>query len=368
MIKRFLILTFVVLGLVSCKSDDVVNQNNISIDDMESKIVTAEVEPINETGKIFLYGEIHGQERILEKEFDLWKQYYHEDNMRHLFIESPYSKAQLLNLWMQDDHDGILIDVMGSNGDLEAVLNFYRNIKSECPETIFHGTDVNGYKSTYPGIEYRKYLEENDLKDSPMYQLNEESIEQVKYYSQSGDDIYREAKLVENFIRELNSIGNHDIMGIYGAAHIANDEFTKDSNTVTSMAYQLSLVYGDRLIRIDLTDELLKGLLDEPLSIGEFELGGKLYTAEYYGINETTNSPLILSFEYWKLIDAYEDYKDAEQIGEFIPAYNYPMKLKENNIYVIEALLKDNTKMIYQTIVDGSLVDGILTSKQFKIE
>ena len=371
MFKKYTILSIcILLAFVSCKSnDETVSNNQIqNSDNTEIEMVSDEIEPTNDTGLIYLYGEYHGQEKILQKELELWIEHYNEDGMRHLFIESPYFKAQLLNIWMTEENDDILVDVMGTNGDLEAVLNFYRSIKKECPETIFHGNDVNGYKSFYPGIEYRKYLEENNLTDTEMYKKNEEAIEQVKHYNVTGDDIYREQMLVENFMREFNSLNNESVMGIYGLAHVKKSEFTKDSYTVNSMANQLTEIYGDRVITTDLSGELLKGLLEEPISIGEIEVGSKVYKAEYYGMSENTGSELIKSFEYWKLIDSYEDFKNSKQLDMIIYAYNYPMKIEENNIYMIVATLKDDTTMTYYAIADGSKVDNLLITKQISVD
>ncbi len=370
MLKKSIILSIcILLAFVSCKSNDETVSNNqvLNNDNTETELISNDPEPTNDTGNIYLYGEYHGQEKILQKELELWIKHYNEDGMRHLFIESPYFKTQLLNIWMTEENDDILVDVMGTNFDLEAVLNFYRNIKKECPETIFHGNDVNGYKSFYPGIEYRKYLEENNLTDTEIYKINEEAIEQMKYYNNTGDDIYREKMLVENFIREFNSLNNESIMGIYGVNHVKKGEFTKESYTVNSMANQLTEIYGDRVITIDLSGELLKGLLEEPIYTEDIEVGTKVYKAEYYGKNEHTGTDLIKSYEYWKLIDSYDDFKSSEQLDMIIYPHNYPMKLEENNVYMIVATLKDDTTMTYYTIADGSKVDDFLITIQILI-
>ena len=49
-------------------------------------------------GKIFLYGETHGVERIFARLLEIWNEYYHNQNMRHLFIEFPYFTAEYLNM------------------------------------------------------------------------------------------------------------------------------------------------------------------------------------------------------------------------------------------------------------------------------
>lgn len=52
------------------------------------------------SGQIYLYGEVHGVKSILEKEFKIWKAYYENHEMRHLFIEIPYYSAEYINFWM----------------------------------------------------------------------------------------------------------------------------------------------------------------------------------------------------------------------------------------------------------------------------
>lgn len=40
------------------------------------------------SGSIYLYGEAHGNAKIIDKEFELWSKYYHNEGMRHLFVET----------------------------------------------------------------------------------------------------------------------------------------------------------------------------------------------------------------------------------------------------------------------------------------
>ncbi|MEY8395694.1 hypothetical protein AALB64_12880 [Lachnospiraceae bacterium 45-P1] len=50
------------------------------------------------SGGIFLYGEKHSVNDILEKEFELWSSYYQNEGMRNLFVELPYYTAEYMNL------------------------------------------------------------------------------------------------------------------------------------------------------------------------------------------------------------------------------------------------------------------------------
>lgn len=50
-------------------------------------------ESSTDLGQIYLYGEAHGIEKILDEEFLIWKNYYDNNNMRHLFEELPDRKS-----------------------------------------------------------------------------------------------------------------------------------------------------------------------------------------------------------------------------------------------------------------------------------
>jgi len=182
-------------------------------------------------------------------------EYYNNKNMRHLFVELPYYTAEFLNIWMKSDSDEIL-DELYNDWIGTALYNpytkeFYKKIKSNCPETIFHGTDV-GHQYDTTGQRFLKYLEENNLKDSEKYRLAHEAVKQGKYYYENSDDVYRENKMVENFIREYDALNGECIMGIYGNAHTSLDamDFT---DSVPCMANQLKDIYKDIIYSEDLS-------------------------------------------------------------------------------------------------------------------
>ena len=99
------------------------------------QIVTQTSKTNEQSGQIYLYGEEHASEVILEEEFELWNTYYHDNGMRDLFIELPYYSAEFLNLWMKSDNDDILEqlyqDWEGTAIHSQVVLDFYKQIKSE---------------------------------------------------------------------------------------------------------------------------------------------------------------------------------------------------------------------------------------------
>jgi hypothetical protein len=352
--------------LISCQNKSIENKN---IDNETSeKVVIEEVDTKhNETGKIYLYGEFHGQKKVLDEELELWQNYYHEEGMRHLFLEDPYFKAQLLNIWMQEDSDEILEEIIGSNFDLDAVHNFFRAIKETCPDTVFHGVDVSGYKSTHAGYVYRDYLEANNLSDSELYKLNEKAIEDVIHYTKTSDGAFREQRMYENFIREFNQL-NESVMAIFGNGHISYDQVTTEGLTYTSLAKLLSDHFDDRVLRTDLSYALLTDLLKEAISYDEMTIGDKTYQVAFYGRNEFTGSDMILSYDYYRVIDAFEDFKDNHQLDTVIYPYHYPMKLSDQEVYLTVAHLKDQTTMNYYAITNGFYEKGHLISCLIRIQ
>lgn len=296
------------------------------------------------TRQIYLYGEQHGITAILEKEFEIWYNHYHNDGMRHLFIEQPYYTSEFLNIWMKTDNDDILDtlyeDWAGTAGQVPEVKMFYRQIKADCPETIFHGTDV-GHQYNTTGKRFLEYLEQNSLKDSEQYALTQENIEQGQYFYENADDIYRENKMVENFIREFDMMDGENVMGIYGGAH--TDLYAMDfSGAIPCMANQLNKHYDGMIYSEDLS--WIRAEAD-PMKVETIEVAGKSYEALYFGQQDLAGFRDFSYREYWRLENAYNDFKNCPKTGEVLPYRDYPIAIETGQIYII-----DDTK------IDGSVV------------
>ena len=198
--------------------------------------------------KIYLYGEKHGQQRAYDKEFEVWKKLYDEQGLRNLFVEQPYFTAQFLNLWMKADDDTILDEVYanleGTQSHVQGHYDFYKKIKENCPETIFHGTDV-GHQYYSTGEKYLDYVVKTYGENSDEYRRTQDNIAQAVRYYENNDNAYRENVMAQNFVREYDSLGKGAvIMGIYGDQH--TDPRKKDySGKVDCMAKQLLAHYGD---------------------------------------------------------------------------------------------------------------------------
>ncbi len=329
----------------------------------------AMVTPVSSSaGRIYLYGEQHGVEKILEKELELWHEYYHNENMRHLFIETAYYTAEFFNLWMQSDNDDIL-ETMYGEWDGTAMYSadikgFYKKIKSECPETIFHGTDV-GHQYNTTGKRFLSYLEENGLEDSGQYLLTQEAIEQGKYYYENRDDMYRENKMSENFIRELDSLDGENVMGIYGGAHTGLDAMDYMTNSVPCMANQLKTHYGDAVYSEDLT-WIAKDI--EPYRVDIITIDEKDYEASYFGIQDLTGFKDYASREFWRLENAYDNFKDKKKTGDVLPYDNYPMLIEVGQVFAIDYTKTDGSvqRLYYRS--DGHVWDGLPSTEEFTVK
>ncbi len=322
--------------------------------------------PRQNNGQIFLYGEEHSKETILQKELELWDAFYHNDNMRDLFVELPFYTAEFLNLWMFSDNDDILYQLYqdwdGTAIHSEAILDFYKQIKSDCPKTVFHGTDV-GHQYGTTGKRYLKYLLENGFNEnSEAYRLTEENIGQGKYYYRHSDYAYRENKMTENFIREFERLSNTNVMGIYGSAHTEIVKIDYVTNSVPSLATRLKERYGDSLHTKDLR------LIDEPYTIGTVQINDKEYTASFFGkVDLSTVFPEYQSREFWRIENAYDDFKDCPVTGNVLPYNNYPMQIEVGQIFVIIYTKSDGTVKKEYYRADGNLWKGVYVTEEFTI-
>lgn len=320
-------------------------------------------------GQIFLYGEEHSSESILEKEFELWSTYYHDDGMRDLFVELPYYTAEYMNLWMSQEDDDILDslyqDWEGTAMHSQQVLDFYKRIKSECPKTVFHGTDV-GHQYDTTGKRFLEYLESNGQKESEIYRLTQQNIKQGKRYYRYSDNIYRENTMVKNFIREAESLGGADIMGIYGSAHTGIEAMEYSTNRIPCMANQLYKKYGDALYTEDL---ILSTRSTEIYRTDTIVINEKEYTALYYGkVDLSAILPAFQSREFWCLENAYDDFKDNPVTGNVLPYNNYPMKMEEGKIYVIDYSKVDGSVIREYHRSAGNMWRGSLVTEEFRLE
>ena len=207
----------------------------------------------DENTKIRLYGEAHGAKKYYDIELKLWKEFYNEGN-RVLFVELPYYTAEYLNIWMKENSDAIIDqifeDIQGTQSGNEYYYEFFHEIKEQCPQTVFYGTDV-GHQYDTTGARYLKYLTDNGLEGSDNYRLAKECIDQgIEYHSEDsshdGKSPVRESYMTSNFIEAYSGCGTDKIMGIYGSYHT-------DPTNPDLMAGRLRSHYGAALSSVKIS-------------------------------------------------------------------------------------------------------------------
>ena len=314
-----------------------------------------------------MYGEQHGVENILNKEFELWYDYYHIQGMRHLFVEIPFYTAEFKNMWMEADNDdtldAVFDDLSGTLGGVPLVKAFYQKIKKECPETIFHGTDV-GHQYNTTGKRFLDHLENNGLEDSEQYALALECIGQGTYYYENEDVVYRENSMVKNFIREVDRLNGESIMGIYGSAHTDLDALDYFTKSVPCMANQLKERYGEALHSEDLS---FLSLAQEAVRTDSITVNGKEYVASYFGQEDISWFDGYKHREFWRLEDSFEDFKNNPKTGGFLPYDNYPTKVEAGQVFVIDYTKTDGSVDRHYFRSDGDELDGRPITEEFTI-
>lgn len=324
--------------------------------------------PEVQQGQIYLYGEKHADPKCLEKELARWGELY-ADGSRHLFVEMPCYMASYLNEWMHADSDDILDqlyrDSAGTQSNTPDVLDFYRQIKQNYPETVFHGTDV-GHLFDSMGARRLAEMRSAGQEKSEDYMLAQEIAEQGRtFYAMERHNepdcyAYRENCMAENFIREYERLSGENVMGIYGAMH-TDPESTDVSGQVDSMAKQLAARYGDALHTENLS-------YADPVRTDRLLVGGKEYEATYYGSQESSQGGMrYRQRDFWRLENAYEDFADCPLTGEVLPYNNYPIKIEENQVYVIDYTGIDGTveRRYYRT--DGFVWNNLPSTQAFSV-
>ena len=108
--------------------------------------------PTRAERQILLCGESHDDPLCKARELALWQARYARGD-RDLFLELGEPTAILLNRWMEtgeeDFWDLVYRNWAGTLSQTPETENFYRALRETCPETVFHGIDLeHQYQST----------------------------------------------------------------------------------------------------------------------------------------------------------------------------------------------------------------------------
>ena len=216
--------------------------------------------PTKKSGQVFIYGEHHGDQGVLEEELKIWDNYYNNYGFRHLIVEWSAYHAEMLNTYINSKDDEIWNNLyknlvkQGANASSIHVYNFYKTIKYKYPETILHGIDVTSVNTNPEGVanealyygwicesQYDKVLE--SLKQSEIYYLKEDLYKKREY---------RELTLGRNFMKVLTSLKGENVMDICGNAHSVRNGYRVDLLNVPIMSNIVYRSIGENLYEEDL--------------------------------------------------------------------------------------------------------------------
>ena len=106
---------------------------------------------------------------------------------------------------------------------------------------------------------------------------------------------------------------------------------------------------------------------DSSDSSDKITVGGKEYTATFLGKEDINWHEDYTSREFWRLENAYDDFKNAEKTGIVKPCDNYPMLIETEQVFVLDFTKNDDSVNRLYYIFDGSDWQNTPVTSQIKI-
>lgn len=106
----------------------------------------------------------------------------------------------------------------------------------------------------------------------------------------------------------------------------------------------------------------------DPIRVDKISIKGKDYDASYFGKQDLTGFKNYAYREFWRLENAYNDFKDNPKINSILPYSEYPMLIEKGQVFVIDCTETTGsvTKMYFRS--DGNKWNGRMTTEEFTIE
>jgi len=332
------IILMIVILFVSCSNDTTnVNSNNEVMHYNDSDLSPS-------TGRIFLFGEYHASQPIMDRQLELWGYFYHYHNMRHLFLENMFSSSQFLNLWMQSSDDEILYELLlpGTFSDdafiarnNRMLIEWLKEIKENFPETVFHATDV----AIHVGSSQRflAYLRGIGMQDSETYEITLQNIDQGTHFIRTGSHATRAYYMPQNFIREFDSLVDQDVMAIHGMAHVELTTNFLNYDNIPSMAYILRERYGSQLYTFDMTGyrEIAHAIDLNLFNIGERRIGSR-----FLG-RDTTVHGNVFERIFYRVVIRFDEVINMPVTGNIISSDFFLLPATAEQVFIIKTIYAD---------------------------
>ena len=101
-----------------------------------------------------------------------------------------------------------------------------------------------------------------------------------------------------------------------------------------------------------------------PIRTETMTIGGKEYTANYFGSQDISEwSKGYSCRDFWRLEDAYDDFKDCKLTGDQLPEADYPISIKTGQIFIIDYTLKAGGTFRELLRCDGNTWEKMLVTE-----
>lgn len=104
----------------------------------------------------------------------------------------------------------------------------------------------------------------------------------------------------------------------------------------------------------------------EPERIDKIIVGETEYEASYFGVQDISGFKNYTYREFWRLENAYDDFKDLAKTGDVLPYNNFPMLIETGQVFVIDYTKTDDCveRKYYRS--DGYVWEGLPSTEEFK--
>jgi hypothetical protein len=119
-------------------------------------------------------------------------------------------------------------------------------------------------------------------------------------------------------------------------------------------------IYGDNVHTTSLFDFAPTGVPDTLI------VEGREYSAAFYG-EFTWWVSEIRSISFWRLEDAYEDFKDHPLTGDNLPFDNFPMPVEIGQVFALYIAMQDGSSSMRYYRADGHIWQGRESTQEFTV-
>ena len=155
--------------------------------------------------------------------------------------------------------------------------------------------------------------------------------------------------MVENLSRQFEALDGASVMVICGSYHAQNEASISDPNTLR-FAVQLMQKYGDAVQIEDLNFGGDGSTL--------YLFGVAPYMANTIGTVENPGLPGVQALQIYEIFNAYEDVKELETNGVYLPCSVFPVEVEPGSVYRVGYFMEDGSEEWYTFRADGEVQNG----------